>query len=181
VHWEARESWDVSADLATLARVPVAVVYSGVKSILDVSATLEHLETLGVPVVGFRTDRFPGFYLTDSGSPLDWAVEDEKEVARVIRTLPNLGFERSGLVVANPIPEEEQLDPELHDSTLRVAFKELERRGVRGKEVTPFLLDYFRRETKGESLEINKRIILRNVRLAARIAVVLSGFDRERH
>jgi pseudouridylate synthase len=181
VHWEARESWDVSADLATLARVPVAVVCSGVKSILDVSATLEHLKTLGVPVVGFRTDRFPGFYLTDSGSTLDWAVEDEKEVARVIRTLPNLGFERSGLVVANPIPEEEQLDPELHDSTLRAAFKELERRGVRGKEVTPFLLDYFRRETKGESLEINKRIILRNVRLAARIAVVLSGFDRERH
>jgi pseudouridylate synthase len=111
VHREARESWDVSADLATLARVPVAVVCSGVKSILDVSATLEHLETLGVPVVGFRTDRFPGFYLTDSGSPLDWAVEDEEEVARLMRALPDLGFERSGLVVANPIPEEEQLDP----------------------------------------------------------------------
>ena len=179
VHREARESWDVSADLATLARTPVAVVCSGVKSILDVPATLEYLETLGVPVVGYRTDRFPGFYLTDSGSPLDWAVEDEEEAARLIQTLPTLGFERSGLVVANPIPEEEQLDPDLHDSTLRASLEELERQGVRGKEVTPFLLDYFRRETKGESLEVNKKIILHNARLAARIAGALCVLDGE--
>jgi pseudouridine-5'-phosphate glycosidase len=181
VHREARESWDVSADLATLARTPVAVVCSGVKSILDVPATLEHLETLGVPVVGFHTDRFPGFYLTDSGRPLEWAVDDVEEAARLIRTLPELGFERCGLVVANPIPEEEQLDPELHDGTLRAALEEMERRSVRGKEVTPFLLDYFRRETKGESLELNKKIILQNARLAARIAAALSALDRERH
>jgi pseudouridylate synthase len=180
VHRQARESWDISADLATLARTPVAVVCSGVKSILDVPATLEYLETLGVPVVGFRTNSFPGFYLTDSGSPLDWAVEDEGEAARLIYTLPDLGFEHSGLVVANPIPEEEQLDPNLHDSTLHASLKELERRGVRGKEVTPFLLDYFRRETKGESLEINKKIILQNVSLAARIAVALCALDGER-
>ena len=180
VHREARESWDVSADLATLARTPVAVVCSGVKSVLDVPATLEYLETLGVPVVGFRTDSFPGFYLTDSGSPLDWSVEDEGEAARLIDTLPDLGFGRSGLVVANPIPQEEQLDPNLHDSTLHASLKELERRGVRGKEVTPFLLDYFRRETKGESLEINKKIILQNASLAARIAVALSGLGGER-
>ena len=180
VHREAHESWDVSADLATLARTPVAVVCSGVKSVLDVPATLEHLETLGVPVVGFRTERFPGFYLTDSGSPLDWAVEDEEEAARLIRALPDLGFERSGLVVANPIPEGEKLDPKLHDRTLRAALVELERRGVRGKEVTPFLLDYFRRETQGESLELNKKIILQNARLAARIAVTVSALDRER-
>jgi pseudouridine-5'-phosphate glycosidase len=180
VHREARESWDVSADLATLARAPVAVVCSGVKSILDVPATLEHLETLGVPVVGFRTERFPGFYLTDSGSPLDWAVEDEAEAARLIQALPPLGFERCGLVVANPIPEGEQLDPELHDSVLRTGLKEMDRRGVRGKEVTPFLLDHFRRQTKGESLELNKRIILQNSCLAARIAVVLSALDDER-
>ena len=180
VHREARESWDVSADLATLARTPVAVVCSGVKSILDVPATLEYLETLGVPVVGFRTTRFPGFYLTDSGSPLDWAVEDEEEVARLIQTLPDLGFERSGLVVANPIPEGEQLDPSLHDRTLRASLEVLERRGVRGKEVTPFLLDYFSRETGGESLGVNKRIILQNARLAARIAGALcaAGGDR---
>ncbi len=102
MHREASESWDVSADLATLARTPVAVVCSGVKSILDIPATLELLETWGVPVVGFRTGRFPGFYLTDSGSPLDWSVENEEEAARLIHTLPDLGFERSGLVVTNP-------------------------------------------------------------------------------
>ena len=173
VHREARESWDVSADLAMLARTPVAVVCSGVKSILDVPATLEYLETLGVPVVGFRTERFPGFYLTDSGSPLDWSVESEEEAARVIRALPELGFERSGLVVANPIPEEEQLDPVLHDRSLRAGLEELVRKGVLGKDVTPFLLDRFAAKTEGKSLMVNKGIIVRNARLAARIAVAL--------
>ena len=177
VHREARESWDVSADLAALARTPVAVVCSGDKSILDVPATLEYLETLGVPVVGFRTRRFPGFYLTDSGCPLDWAVEDEEETARVLRALPGLGFERSGLVVANPLPEEEQLDPELHDWALRAGLEELTKRGVRGKDVTPFLLDRFATKTDGKSLRVNKEIILRNARLAARIAVALSALD----
>ena len=173
VHREARESWDVSADLAILARTPVAVVCSGVKSILDVPATLEYLETLGVPVVGFRTERFPGFYLTDSGSPLDWSVESEEEAARVVRALPELGFERSGLVVANPIPEEEQLDPVLHDLALREGLEELVRKGERGKDVTPFLLDRFAAATEGKSLMVNKEIIVRNARLAARIAVAL--------
>lgn len=173
VHREARESWDVSADLAMLARTPVAVVCSGVKSILDVPATLEYLETLGVPVVGFRTERFPGFYLTDSGSPLEWSVESEEEAARVVRALPELGFERSGLVVANPIPEEEQLDPVLHDRALRGGLEELVRRGIRGKDVTPFLLDRFAAETEGKSLMVNRGIIVRNARLAARIAVAL--------
>ena len=180
VHREARESWDVSADLAALARTPVAVVCSGVKSILDVPATLEYLETLGVPVVGFRTRRFPGFYLTDSGRPLDWVVEDEEETARVLRALPELGFERSGLVVANPLPEEEQLDPELHDRALRAGLEELTKRGVRGKDVTPFLLDRFATKTDGKSLRVNKEIILRNARLAARIAVALSALDGAR-
>ena len=180
VHREARESWDVSADLATLARTPVAVVCSGVKSILDVPATLEYLETLGVPVVGFRTRRFPGFYLTDSGSRLDWAVSSEEETARVIQALPGLGFERSGLVVANALPEEEQLEPELHDRALRAGLEELVKRGVRGKDVTPFLLDRFATETEGKSLRANKEIILRNARLAARIAVALSALDGAR-
>ncbi len=180
MHREARESWDVSADLATLARTPVAVVCSGVKSILDVPATLEQLETLGVPVVGFRTDRFPGFYLTDSGSPLDWSVQSEGETARMIRALPELGFERCGLVVANPICQKEQLDPDLHDRVLRAGLEEMERRVVRGKEVTPFLLDYLRKETKGKSLELNKRIVLRNASLAARVAGALSVLEDER-
>jgi len=175
VHRGARESWDVSADLAVLARTPVAVVCSGVKSILDVPATLEYLETVGVPVVGFRTLRFPGFYLADSGSPLDWAIEDEDEAARVIRALPDLGFGDSGLVVANPIPEDEQFDPGLHERALRAGLGELEEGGVCGKEVTPFLLDRFVRESGGESLGVNKKIILHNARLAARIAVALSA------
>jgi pseudouridine-5'-phosphate glycosidase len=167
----------VSADLAALARTPVAVVCSGVKSILDVPATLEYLETLGVPVVGVRTGRFPGFYLTNSGSPLDWAVSSEEETARVIQALPGLGFERSGLVVANPLPKEEQLDPELHDRALRAGLEELGKRGVRGRDVTPFLLDRFATESKGESLRVNKEIILQNAGLAARIAAALSALD----
>jgi pseudouridylate synthase len=177
VHREARESWDVSADLAALTTTPVAVVCSGVKSILDVPATLEYLETLGVPVVGFRTLRFPGFYLCDSGSPLYWSVESEQEAARVIQGLPSLGFGHSGLVVANPLGEEEQLDPNLHERALRTSLEELERRGIRGGDVTPFLLDRFAAETEGESLRVNKLIILRNARVAARIAVALSAQD----
>ena len=177
VHREARETWDVSADLAALATTPVGVVCSGVKSILDVPATLEYLETLGVPVVGFRTRCFPGFYLSDSGSPIDWSVENPEEAALVIQNLLALGPRNSGLVVANPLAEEEQLDPDLHESALRTGLEELARRGVRGGEVTPFLLDRFAAETRGESLRVNRHIILRNARLAARIAVALCALD----
>jgi pseudouridylate synthase len=177
VHREASESWDVSADLAALVGTPVAVVCSGVKSILDVPATLEYLETLGVPVVGFRTLRFPGFYLSDSGSTLDWSVESAEEAARVIQGLPSMGFGRSGLVVANPLSEGEQLDPDLHERALRTSLEELERRNVRGGDVTPFLLDRFAAETRGESLRVNRLILLRNARLAARIAGALSALD----
>jgi pseudouridine-5'-phosphate glycosidase len=179
VHREARESWDVSADLATLARTPVAVVCSGVKSILDVPATLEQLEALGVPVAGFRTTRFPGFYLTDSGSPLDWTLENEEEAARTIVALEGLDPEGCGFVVANPLSEEEQLDPVLHDRALQAGLGELKRRDVRGRDVTPFLLNRFREETGGESLEVNKRIIRNNARLAARIAVALAALRAE--
>ena len=177
VHRGARESWDVSADLGALAKTPVAVVCSGVKSILDVPATLEYLETLGVPVVGFRTLRFPGFYLSDSGSPLGWSVASPAEAALVIQNLPALGPPNSGLVVANPLAEEEQLDPALHRRTLRTGLEELERRGIRGGDVTPFLLDRFAAETEGESLRVNSLIILQNARLAARIAVALSALE----
>ena len=177
VHREARDSWDVSADLSTLSHTPVAVVCSGVKSILDVPATLEHLETLGVPVVGFRTKRFPGFYLTDSGSTLDWDVEDEEEAAQLIASLRKLGPEGSGLVVANPVPWEEQLDPKLHDWVLKEGLGELKHQGIHGKSVTPFLLDRFQRETKGESLRVNKQIVRNNARLAARIAVDIATLE----
>lgn len=180
VHRGARESWDVSADLSALARTPVAVVCSGVKSILDVPATLEYLETVGVPVVGFRTFRFPGFYLTDSGSKLDWSVEDEGEAALVIQAMAHSGLGGSGLIVAKPLPEEEQLDPDLHDRALISGLEGLEDRSVRGKDVTPFLLDRFATETRGESLRVNRLIILNNAGLAARIARELSGLAEGR-
>ena len=180
VHREAQESWDVSADLLTLSRTPVAVVCAGVKSILDIPATLEYLETLGVPVAGFRTRSFPGFYLTDSGSPLDWAVEDEKEAARLIDSLRELvGPEGPGLVVANPIPEEDQLNPKLHERVLEAGQDELRRLGIHGKNVTPFLLDHFQRETEGESLRVNEQIIRNNARLAARISINLAALETE--
>ncbi len=177
VHRGARDSWDVSADLASLARTPVAVVCSGVKSILDVPATLEQLESLSVPVVGYRTLRFPGFYLADSGSPLDWSVESEEEAARVILALRETSPE-CGLVISNPLPEAEQLEPALHDRALRAGLEGLERDGVRGKDVTPYLLERFREETGGKSLEVNKEIIRRNARLAAGIAVALEAEAR---
>jgi pseudouridylate synthase len=180
VHREARESWDVSADLAALTRTPVAVVCSGVKSILDVPATLEYLDTLGVPVVGFRTESFPGFYLTESGSLLDWSVDDEGEAALVIEAMPGLGLGGSGLVIANPLPQNQQLDRELHDRALRAGLEELKRRGVRGKDVTPFLLDRFATETKGESLRVNRLIILNNARVAARVAGAHAALAAER-
>jgi len=175
VHREARESWDVSADLGILARTPVAVVCSGVKSILDVPATLEYLETLGVPVVGFGEGNFAGFYLSDSGQPLDWHVESEAEAADVVRAMGGLGFGGTGLVVSNPLPEGSQLDPRLHDEVLTAGLCDLEKLGVRGKEVTPFLLGRFHERTGGASLAVNKEIIRRNARLAARISVALSG------
>ena len=178
VHRGARDTWDVSADLAALARTPVAVVCSGVKSILDVPATLEQLETLGVPVLGYRTLRFPGFYLADSGSPLDWSVEGEEEAARVVLALRETE-PGCGAVISNPLPENEQLDPALHDRALRAGLEGLEREGVRGKDVTPYLLERFREETSGKSLGVNKEIIRRNARLAAGIAVALANLERE--
>jgi pseudouridylate synthase len=175
VHRGARESWDVSADLMALARIPVVVVCAGVKSILDVPATLEYLETAGVPVAGFRTRRFPGFYLTDSGSPLDWQLDSEEEAARLVLALPQSGT--GGAVIANPIPPEGQLDPKMHERALAAGLEELRTAGVRGKSVTPRLLERFRTETGGASLRVNEEIIRRNARLAARIAVAVSRLE----
>jgi pseudouridine-5'-phosphate glycosidase len=170
VHREARETWDESADLETLARVGVAVVCSGVKSILDVGATLERLETLGVTVLGYGTDSFPGFYLHDSGFPVPWRVDSPAEVAAVLAARRELGSEGRAVVVGNPLPVEDQLDPALHDRVLADALAAAASAGVKGKEVTPFLLDFFHTETGGVSLEANVRLVLRNARLAAQIA-----------
>jgi pseudouridine-5'-phosphate glycosidase len=171
VHRDARETWDESADLQALATSSIVVVCAGIKSILDVAATLERLESLGVGVLGYGTDSFPGFYLTDSGYPLDWRVDSPAEVAAVMAARTALGTDARGLVVANPLPLDEQVDPELHDRVLRAGLTAAAQSSVRGKDVTPFLLDFFHRESDGASLAANVHIILRNAELAAQIAV----------
>jgi pseudouridine-5'-phosphate glycosidase len=175
VHRDARDTWDESADLETLARTRIVVVCAGVKSILDVGATLERLETLNVAVLGYRTDRFPGFYLTDSGNALPWRVDSAGEVARQVIAARELGTDDRAVVVANPLPPEEQLDPVLHDRVLAEGLIAAEAAGVHGKDVTPFLLDYLAEETQGSSLEANVRLVLRNARLAGEIAAELAG------
>ncbi len=175
VHREARDSWDESADLTTLSRTPITVVCAGVKSILDVAATLERLETLNVGVLGYGTDAFPGFYLADSGHRLDWRVDTPDEVAAVLRSRVALGTDRYGLVVANPIPSQDELDRELHDQTLTAGLAALAGAGVRGKDVTPFLLDFFHRHTHGASLTANVRLVLNNARVAAEIAAAYTA------
>jgi len=170
VHREARESWDESADLTTLARTPITLVCAGVKSILDVEATLERLETLSVTVLGYRTDRFPGFYLADSGFPIPWRVDTPAEVADVSHARAELGL--GAIVVANPI--EHPLDEELHDRVLTTGLAAAASEGIRGKDVTPFLLDWFHRETAGASLEANIRLVMGNARLAAQIATAVA-------
>ena len=174
VHRGARDTWDESADLAALAHTGIVVVCAGVKSILDVGATLERLETLNVTVVGYRTDRFPGFYLSDSGHPVPWRVDSPREVAALLRAREEVGTEGSAVVVANPLPADEQLDPEIHDRVLAAGLAAAEREGVSGKDATPFLLDHLARETQGASLEANVRLVLRNARLAAEIASELA-------
>jgi pseudouridylate synthase len=174
VHRDARETWDEPSDLRTLARTPIVVVCAGVKSILDIGATLERLETLNVAVLGYRTDRFPGFYLTESDFPVPWRVESAAEAAAVARSRDELGVE-AAVIVANPLPPDEQLDPALHDRVLSEGLIAAEAAGVHGKDVTPFLLDHLARETDGASLEANVRLVVRNARLAAEIAGELAA------
>lgn len=169
VHRQARDSWDESADLTTLGNTAVTIVCSGVKSILDVGATLERMETLNIAVLGYRTSQFPGFYLVDSGHALDWQVDDPSEVADVMRARAMLNLS-GAIVVANPIASADQLDPDLHDATLTQGLALAEQRGIAGKDVTPFLLDHFHRATHGRSLEANAALIVRNADLAAQIA-----------
>jgi len=175
VHRGARESRDESADLETLGRTDIVVVCAGVKSILDVGATLERLETLNVTVLGYGTDRFAGFYLSDSGYPAPWRVDSVAEVAGVVAARSGVATEGSAVVVGNPLPSEEQLDPALHDRVLAEGLAAAEAAGVAGKAVTPFLLEHLSRESGGASLEANVRLVLRNARLAAEIAAELAA------
>jgi pseudouridylate synthase len=170
VHRGASESYDESADLVALGRTPILVVCAGVKSILDVGATLERLETLGVTVVGYGSRRFAGFYLTDSGFDLDWALDTPAQLASALHHRSALGLPAGAIVVSNPLPVDEQLDPALHDAVLAEGLAGLARDGISGKAVTPYLLAHFHEATAGASLEVNVRVILRNAELAGRIA-----------
>ncbi|MEU5078714.1 MULTISPECIES: pseudouridine-5'-phosphate glycosidase [Streptomyces] len=170
VHREWTVTQDESADLGLLARTRITVVCAGVKSILDVPATLQRLETLGVAVAGYGTNRFPGFYLADSGHPVDWRLDTPEQVAAVMRAQDALDAPESALVVANPVPEAEQLDPALHARVLADALRACAEQGVTGQAVTPFLLDHLVRHTDGASLQANLAAVRGNVRLAARIA-----------
>lgn len=169
VHRGARESWDESADLGALASVPVTVVCAGVKSILDVPATLERLESLSVTVLGFGTDTFPGFYIRDTGLTVPWRVDDPAEVAVLMAHRDALGL-RQGIVVANPIAPEEEMPGDLHEATLESGLAAAEAAGVRGKDATPFLLAWFHQHTHGVSLTANVALVRANARLAAQIA-----------
>jgi len=174
VHRGANETFDESADLPTLAENPVTVVSAGVKSVLDIPATLERLETLSIPVVGYGTHEFPAFWLRESGYRLDFAVDGAEQVAAVMRARDELGA-RQGIVVANPVPLDQQWDPAEHDRVLAQAFAAAEQKGVRGKAVTPFLLGYIVEASGGRSLEVNLDLARNNVRVAADIATAWSA------
>ncbi len=169
VHRGAAESFDESADLTVLSRTPITVISAGVKAILDIPATLERLETLSVAVVGYRTSRFPAFWLSDSGCDLDWRADTPQEIADIMAAREALG-ERSALLVANPLAPADQLDPQLFGEALAGALAAAASSGIRGKAVTPFLLDYIQRVTGGASVAVNLMIAHGNIGLAGRIS-----------
>ena len=178
VHRGAQETFDESADLTTLSHTGVLVVCAGVKSILDVGATLERLETLGVGVLGYRTHRFPGFYLADSGHDVGWRVESADEVAAMLAARERVGTTGRGMVLANPIAAEEELDRDLHDRLLESGLAAAGREGIHGKDVTPYLLDWFHRESRGESLRANVALVRSNARVAAEVAAAYAGLSQ---
>jgi pseudouridine-5'-phosphate glycosidase len=173
VHRGAAETFDESADLTVLSRTPITVVSAGVKSILDIPATLERLETLSVAVVGYQTNRFPAFWLSDSGCDLDWRADTPEEIAEIIAAREAFG-EQSALLVANPLPPGLQLDPGVLDDALAGALAAAEERGIRGKAVSPFLLDRIKDMTRGASVEVNLQIARGNIDLAGQISRALT-------
>ncbi|OLF16945.1 pseudouridine-5'-phosphate glycosidase [Actinophytocola xanthii] len=166
-------SWDVSADLDVLATTPVTVVCSGVKSVLDIAATIEVLETRSVPVVGYRTDTFPAFYRRESRFAVPWRVDSARAAAAVIAAHRDRG-PGSGVLVVNPVPAEHELDADLHDRLLAEGMALVARSEVRGGDVTPVLLEHFHTASAGASLDTNEALVLDNVRVAAEIAVALT-------
>ena len=172
VHRGAQSSFDESADLTALSRTSVVVVASGVKSILDIGATLERLDSLGVPVVGYRTSRFPGFYRSDSGFALDWSVTSPETAAAAFDA--HRHWSPTGFLVANPVAEDRQLDAAVHDEALAAALAHAQESGASGKEVTPVVLAEFARATAGSSVQVNRDLVVSNAAVAAEIAVALA-------
>ena len=171
VHRGANESFDESADLTALSQLDMTVVCAGVKSILDVHATLERLETLAIGIVGYKTNRFPGFYLTDSGFEIEHRVDSAQEIAAIIKARGQVATSNHALIVTNPV--EKQMDKARHDEILATGMANAARDGIHGKYVTPYLLEHFHTASKGESLAINTEIIKSNCALAADIAMAL--------
>lgn len=172
VHREGENTLDISADLTELARTNVAVVCAGAKSILDIGLTLEYLETKGVPVIGFQTSEFPAFYTQRSGFYADYSVSTVDELAKILQTKWDLGLE-GGVVVANPIPEDYEMEEEVINEVIEEAIQEAKQQGVTGKRLTPFMLSKIKTLTGGESLESNIALVRNNAILGAKLAVSL--------
>ncbi|WJL95621.1 pseudouridine-5'-phosphate glycosidase [Microbacterium sp. ET2] len=174
VHRDAQQTFDESADLPTLAALPLVVVSAGVKSILDIPLTLERMETLNLTVVGYRTTDYPGFYIADSGLDIEYAADSATEIADIARARDALGIS-STLLVARPVDTDLQLTPAVHDEVLTSALDAAAAAGVSGHDTTPFLLDFMQRETAGRSLDVNVEVYRGNVALGAEIAAALAG------
>lgn len=170
VHRDVSETGDISADLTALSRIPVAVVCAGAKAILDLPRTVEMLETLGVPVFGYETDEFPAFYRRSSGLPVDRRYDSISELATAVRLHLSLGF-GTGVVIANPIPIADEIAPEIYDRALHTALVEADTHRIRGRAVTPFLLDRMDKLTGGDSVRANVALLSQNARVAAALAV----------
>lgn len=173
VHHGASENFDESADLMALATNPIVLVSSGAKAVLDIHATLERFESLSVPVVGYRTTAYPGFFVTDSGFSLTHRVESPEEIARIYATQRTLELPQA-LLVGNPVPVDEQLDPAIMDGVIEKAWAAMAEQKIEGQAVTPFLLEFIRRETGDASLNANVALYRNNVRLASEVAVAIS-------
>lgn len=178
VHRGAEHSFDISADLQELATTNVAVVSAGVKAILDLPLTMEYLETQGVPVLGYQTDEFPAFYTRTSGIPVNYRVDSPFEIAQILRTKWDLGL-NGGVIIGNPIPEEFSMNPEKMHTAIEAALKQADERDIKGKAVTPFLLESIKELTGGESLNANIALIKNNALLGAKIARELNDMKRE--
>lgn len=177
VHRKAQETFDISADLQELAKTDVAVVCAGAKSILDIGLTLEYLETMGVPVVGYKTKEMPAFYTPKSGFNVDYKVDSPEEIARALKAKWDLNLD-GGIVIANPIPEQYAMDYDVINKAIAEALKEADKQGIKGKDCTPFLLAKVKELTKGDSLDSNIQLVFNNAKLGAQIAVKLSEISK---